>query len=98
MSAQLKLHWLFRNLGSDVGSAFAVVALIRCGRSRGNHRQVGGVTPGIGGLIDCAMYKSEKAKLKARLEDWWLQFIYSSNFWPMRFHDHNLGPAQRSRI
>ena len=28
----------------------------------------------IGGLIDFAMYKSEKAKLKARLKDWWLRF------------------------
>ena len=29
----------------------------------------------IGGLIDLAMYRSEKDKLKALLEDWWLRFI-----------------------
>jgi hypothetical protein len=29
----------------------------------------------IGGLIDLAMYNSEKAKLKAKLEDWGLRFI-----------------------
>jgi hypothetical protein len=36
----------------------------------------------IGGLIDLAMYKSEKAKLKALLEHWWLRFTYLrwSNF------------------
>jgi hypothetical protein len=36
----------------------------------------------IGGLIDFAMYKSEKEKLKARLEDWWLRFddLKWSNF------------------
>jgi hypothetical protein len=36
----------------------------------------------IGGLIDLAMYKTEKAKLKAKLEDWWLRFneVNWSNF------------------
>jgi hypothetical protein len=36
----------------------------------------------IGGLIDLAMYKAEKAKLKAKLEDWWLRFtdVRWSNF------------------
>ena len=36
----------------------------------------------IGGLIDLAMYKSEKAKLKAKLKDWWLRFddVKWSNF------------------
>ena len=30
---------------------------------------------GIGALIDLAMYKSEKVKLKTKLEDWWLRFV-----------------------
>lgn len=36
----------------------------------------------IGGLIDLAMYKAEKDRLKARLEDWWLRFtdVKWSNF------------------
>ncbi|GEP62157.1 hypothetical protein [Reyranella soli] len=36
----------------------------------------------IGILIDLAMYNSEKAKLKAKLEDWWLRFtdVKWSNF------------------
>jgi hypothetical protein len=34
---------------------------------------IGGLA-GIGGLIDLAMYKTEKDKLKALLEDWWLRF------------------------
>ena len=36
----------------------------------------------IGGLIDLDMYKSEKAKLKVKLEDWWLRFneVKWSNF------------------
>jgi hypothetical protein len=35
---------------------------------------IGGFAP-IGGLIDLALYKSEKAKLKAKLEDWWLRVV-----------------------
>jgi hypothetical protein len=35
---------------------------------------IGGLA-GIGGLVDLAMYKSEKVKLKALLEDWWLRFV-----------------------
>lgn len=36
----------------------------------------------IGGLLDLAMYKAEKDRLKARLEDWWLRFtdVKWSNF------------------
>jgi hypothetical protein len=36
----------------------------------------------IGGLIDLAMCKSEKARLKTKLEDWWLRFddVKQSNF------------------
>jgi hypothetical protein len=42
---------------------------------------LGGIT-GIGVLIDLALYKSEKAKFKAKLEDWWLRFneVKWSNF------------------
>jgi hypothetical protein len=41
-----------------------------------------GGSAAIGGLIDLAMYKSENAKLKAKLEDWWLRFtdVKWSNF------------------
>ena len=36
----------------------------------------------VGAVIDLAMYKSEKVKLKAKLEDWWLRFtdVKWSNF------------------
>jgi hypothetical protein len=34
---------------------------------------IGGLAA-VGGLIDLALYKSEKEKLKARLGDWWLRF------------------------
>jgi hypothetical protein len=42
---------------------------------------LGGLTA-LGGLIDLAMYRSEKDRLKARLEDWWLRFsdVRWSNF------------------
>src|SRR5262245_14145196 len=42
---------------------------------------IGGLAA-IGGLIDLALYKSEKEKLKALLEDWWLRFtdVKWSNF------------------
>jgi hypothetical protein len=42
---------------------------------------IGGLTA-FGGLIDFMMYNSEKDKLKALLEDWWLRFTYVrwSNF------------------
>jgi hypothetical protein len=33
-----------------------------------------GGAAGVGALIDLLMYRSEKKKLKARLEDWWLWF------------------------
>jgi hypothetical protein len=41
-----------------------------------------GGSAAIGGLIDLAMYKCENAKLKAKLEDWWLCFtdVKWSNF------------------
>jgi hypothetical protein len=44
-------------------------------------KAMGGVTA-IGVLIDLAMYRSEKDKLKALLEDWWLRFtdLKWSNF------------------
>jgi hypothetical protein len=35
---------------------------------------IGGLAA-VGGLIDLAMYKSEKDKLKALLEEWWLRFM-----------------------
>ncbi len=42
---------------------------------------IGGLAA-VGGLIDLALYKSEKEKLKALLEDWWLKFtdVKWSNF------------------
>jgi hypothetical protein len=42
---------------------------------------IGGLA-GVGGLIDIAMYRAEKEKLKALLEDWWLRFtdVRWSNF------------------
>ena len=42
---------------------------------------LGGLTA-AGALIDLALYKSEKEKLKALLEDWWLRFsdVKWSNF------------------
>jgi hypothetical protein len=42
---------------------------------------IGGLAA-VGGLIDLALYRSEKEKLKALLEDWWLRFtdVRWSNF------------------
>jgi hypothetical protein len=42
---------------------------------------IGGLAA-VGGLIDLALYNSEKEKLRARFEDWWVRFTYVkwSNF------------------
>ena len=42
---------------------------------------VGGLTV-LGGLLDVAMWKTEKEKLRSWLEDWWLRFmdVQWSNF------------------
>lgn len=42
---------------------------------------IGGLAA-VGGLIDLALYNSEKEKLQARLDDWWLRFtdVKWSNF------------------
>jgi hypothetical protein len=65
---------------------------------------MGGLTV-LGGLIDLAMWKSEKEKLRSRLEDWWLRFmdVKWSNFGrkeaelAIRILDRWAGPDMFSR-